>query len=279
MGVAEVGRFMQAQLDTLAYLRSMAMIKTVNAPTIADPSMFDDISQLEEPASDQLVLTRPGASQAGDISRYAQQMQYNHGVLFTAGAMIQEDRQTFRDGTGVIDIVRGVAAGARTTAREIGELSAQGNVPIDVRIDLIESEDFPALARDIPQRFILALRDTDNPDLRLIQMLGDPNARMDHLSRDLSIIFQGSARFNARGGFGGIVTLLTQMFSTNPGLSQFINWPKLAMDIAKMITPDAAERYLLDPQSAVGQAVASQGLAGPPGPGAASPPRPSAPQT
>jgi hypothetical protein len=270
MGVAEVGRFMQDQLNTLNWLRAAAMIKTVNAPTIADPSQFDDISQLEEPASDQLVLLRSG----GDINRAAAQMQYNYGTLFTAAQMIQEDRAAFRDGTGVIDIVRGIPAGGRTTAKEVSELTTQGNIPIDVRVDLIENEDLPHLARDVGQRFILALRDLPNRDKVLQEILGDPNAKLEHLSRDLSIQFVGSARFNAKGGFGGVVTLITQLLTSRPEMAPFINWPRLVVDVAKLASPDAAERYLLDPSSALGQATAAQALGGPPQPGVASQPRP-----
>lgn len=255
---AEVARYEQDELNTFRMLRAAAAVKTVNAPTIVDEGAFDDVSQFSQPASDQVIMARPGTNAA----MAAQQMQFRYDTVFTAQALIAEEKQFIRQAVGIPDVLRGIAAGSRTTAFEVGELSATGNLPLDVRVDLIENEDLPSIARDVGQRWILAVRNAENPTEELRARLRLPSAEMSHLEASSQILFQGSQRFSSRMGQGGVIDRVMGLIAAAPGIAQFINMPQFFTDVLKGISPDAAERYILDPQSAIGQAIASEALSG-----------------
>jgi hypothetical protein len=257
-GPAEVARYDQQELNMFRMLRATAAAKTVQAPTLADPAAFDDISQLEQPASDQIILLREGA----DPNKAAIQQPFNYSTIFTAQSLVQEEKQYIRQAIGIPDVLRGIAAGSRTTAREIGELTVTGNLPLDVRVDLIENEDLPAIARDVGQRWILAVRNSDNAEAELQSRLRLPSAKIEHLLASSEILFQGSQRFAARDAQGGVLDRVMQLIAAAPGIAQFISMPQLITDVLKGISPDAAERYILDPESAIGQAIASEALSG-----------------
>lgn len=274
MSPLEVMRYEQDELDTWRTLRTKAGIKTVNAATLVDSSVFDDVSQFEEPASDQ-IITGKGIGVPGGLASAAQQMQHNYGWLFAADQLRQGNKDLAREGSGLVDVLRGVAAGGRTTKREIEEVSIQGNLPMNAQVDLIENEDLPAIARDVPQRWLFALRDDPEGEAKLRDLTGWDRAQLVHLARDLSIDFQGSARFNARAGMGGVINTVAAVLAANPAIANLINLPQIAVDLLKMASPDAAARYLLDPTSSVGQMLfSSAGAQGAPQRGVASPPRP-----
>lgn len=272
MGTAEISAYDQDELTTYRTLRVRAALKTVNAPTLADSNRFENPELLEEPASEQVIWTR------GEPVGAALQMEHRYDVLFTASQLVREGKEFAREANGIPDIARGIAAGARTTAFEASQLAATGALPLDVRVDLLEQEGMTAIGRDIPQRWLFALRDSNaelqiSPDVLLQEITRFPGAQLSHLLVDLDMIFEGSKRFKSIGGLAGVTQQVAQLMTVFPGMAPFINIPRLMVDLLNGASPDAVQRYLLTPQAAAGQALVNEALSPQNQTGAASPPR------
>ncbi len=272
MGTAEISAFDQDELTTYRTLGMRVALKTVNAPTLADPNRFDNAELLEQPASEQVIWTR------GDPTGAAIQMDHKYEPLFVARQLVREGKEFAREANGIPDIARGIAAGARTTAFEASQLAATGSLPLDSRVDLIEQEDMMAIGRDVPQRWIFALRDSNKeygiaPDVLLQQLTRFPGAKMSHLLEDLDMVFEGSKRFRSSGGLAGVTQQVAQLMTVFPGMAPFINIPQLMIDLLSGASPDAVQRYLLTPEAAAGQALVNEALSPSNQTGAASPPR------
>jgi hypothetical protein len=271
LGPAEVGRWEQDATDTLKILELQAAIKSTRMPVLADGSMFDDITELQNAPSGQIIMVD------GNPSLATGTIKYDPSPLMAVQANIQLRRQAIREGMGIPDILKGVSAGARTTAEEIRTLSAAGNLPMDIRVKLIEDEDLPNIARDIGARLIWALRDEDDPDTALAIRLGE-GAKLEHLTYAPAMQFMGSQSFRARESRSARLERLTNFIMAVPGAINLVNLPQIITDIMASEAPDARTRYLNTKEQAQGQAGVLEALAGPEDAsrGMPSPPRPMA---
>jgi hypothetical protein len=265
---AEVGRYEQDSLDTIRILEMEAAIDTIRTPKFINRSMLQDMSLVQGAPSGQWVPVDGNPSQAAAV------FPNNTAVNIVALQNIAAKKQFYRQGVGVPDVMQGISAGSRTTAREISEISASANVPLDVKVDLIENEDLPALARDVGQRLILSLRDEENPDAALSARLGFP-CTLGDLAQDLSIEFIGSARYAAKMGQGAAIERVASIAATmGPGAQALINLPKLFTMLLQAGDPVLAQELLNDPSQAIGQAAFMESMGGgQPQRGVPSPPR------
>lgn len=265
---AEVGRYEQDSLDTLRILEMEAAIDTIRTPKFINRSMLQDMSLVQGAPSGQWVPVDGNPAQA------AMTFPNNTAVNIVALQNIAAKKQFYRQGVGVPDVLQGISAGSRTTAREISEISVSANVPLDVKVDLIENEDLPALARDVGQRLILSLRDEENPDAALSARLGMPCTLAD-LAQDLSIEFIGSARYAAKMGQGAALErALNMVVALGPMAQSLVNIPLLISKVYRAGDPVLAQEILNDPMAAIGQGMFAESMAGgAPQKGAASPPR------
>ena len=265
---AEVGRYEQDALDTIRILEMEAAVDTVRTPKFANRSVIDDMSLLQGAPSGAWVPVDGNPAVAAAV------FPNNTAVNIVALQNISAKKQFYRQGVGVPDVMQGIAAGSRTTAREIAEISQSANVPLDVKVDLIENEDLPALARDVGQRLILALRDEDDPDAALTARLGMP-CKLSDLLNDLSIEFIGSARYAAKMGQGAAIERAANLaIAMGPAAQNLVNLPRLLVKLFQAGDPVLAEEILNDPMQAIGQGMFAQAMAGgAPQKGAPSPPR------
>lgn len=274
VGPAEIGLQEQDQLDTIRTLQMQAAIRSTRQPILADGSMFEDAKELEDAPSGQVILTD------GNPANATGAIKFDFSPTFSADLIARTGGDKLRSAMGIPALIGGVAAGARTTKAEIDQLTISSNLPLDIRVRLIEDEDMPRIAEDCGARYIFALRDEDNPDAALAIRLGLDKASLEDLVWTPGIQFIGSAQFRGQEGRAARLERLANFIMAVPGASAIANIPQMIVDIARIESPGEAERYLNDATAAISQAVAMRELAGANngGRGMPSPPRATSPE-